>query len=303
MIPTGSSYFAAGNRQSDCNYLGPGLSAYPGMSERPGFGSNVNLSNGQNDVGQMVYNYGPQNGGFGAATNLYNTNGLNPFEVPNLNIQPMSAQPFSRSVQSPPTQLSDRSNLYLSQNFNSLQNGNNNVFVFGQPQATAPPLSSIPFQKKKERIEQKRRIQKMKRDRHLQAKQQGSGFYDFTVPQTETPLQSMLQMGFTEEQSLRALAAMNNDVEQAAAMLLSEEAVPQDSQSADDNAVTNSKENTPELPSQMTCVVCWDNTRNAIFLPCGHICTCWDCATSVSKSGQCPICRLDIQSTWKVYYS
>jgi len=140
----------------------------------------------------------------------------------------------------------------------------------------------------------------MRRERHQQAKLHASEFYD--VRPSETPLDSLLAMGFSQAQAMKALAVTNNNLEKATIMLLSEEDSTQDNKNeTNNNAPVASTE--PELPSEMICVICWENTRNAIFLPCGHVCTCWDCASSVQKSGQCPICRVDIQSIWKVYYS
>ncbi|CAN0289245.1 unnamed protein product, partial [Phaeothamnion confervicola] len=41
------------------------------------------------------------------------------------------------------------------------------------------------------------------------------------------------------------------------------------------------------------CVVCQDEEKNALFLSCGHLCVCEDCADLIEQSGkrQCPLCR------------
>ncbi|XP_044269061.1 uncharacterized protein LOC123014175 [Tribolium madens] len=50
------------------------------------------------------------------------------------------------------------------------------------------------------------------------------------------------------------------------------------------------------------CVVCQDNSKCVLVLPCRHLCLCDDCAPRLMRySGQCPICRKRIRSSMKVY--
>lgn len=42
----------------------------------------------------------------------------------------------------------------------------------------------------------------------------------------------------------------------------------------------------------MTCVICFSNTRNTVFIPCRHFCACYQCSLRCNK---CPICRENIQ--------
>ncbi len=39
------------------------------------------------------------------------------------------------------------------------------------------------------------------------------------------------------------------------------------------------------------CVVCLDNHRNTVFVPCGHLVTCNACSIEINE---CPICRRHI---------
>jgi len=121
-------------------------------------------------------------------------------------------------------------------------------------------------------------------------------------------LQSLIQMGFKEELAKKALESTNNDVNQAATLLLSD-AESQKSTSIETKIISptpstdNIISNDIKLANIMECVICFESTRNAIFLPCYHICSCWECASSVhQKSGVCPICRVDIQSAQKVFF-
>ena len=38
------------------------------------------------------------------------------------------------------------------------------------------------------------------------------------------------------------------------------------------------------------CVLCATNPFSAAFIPCGHTCTCYACATALADR-KCPICR------------
>jgi hypothetical protein len=52
------------------------------------------------------------------------------------------------------------------------------------------------------------------------------------------------------------------------------------------------------------CVVCMDPDvpRNAVFIPCGHLKTCLDCAAKILNANPiCPVCRTVIQSVHKVF--
>jgi len=55
-----------------------------------------------------------------------------------------------------------------------------------------------------------------------------------------------------------------------------------------------------QLSDEMKCKVCLDNEADVCFIPCGHLCTCVQCA---NKLKQCPICRTKIQQSIRTYKS
>lgn len=60
------------------------------------------------------------------------------------------------------------------------------------------------------------------------------------------------------------------------------------------------EEETEKLKSERLCKVCMDRDVNTVFLPCGHLVTCADCAKPLPK---CPICRTFIRGTVRVFVS
>ncbi|XP_076822468.1 E3 ubiquitin-protein ligase LRSAM1-like isoform X2 [Clavelina lepadiformis] len=48
------------------------------------------------------------------------------------------------------------------------------------------------------------------------------------------------------------------------------------------------------------CVICLDKSCDCIFLPCGHVCSCYTCATGVNS---CPMCRSDITQKIRMFRS
>lgn len=55
-------------------------------------------------------------------------------------------------------------------------------------------------------------------------------------------------------------------------------------------------------PNSVTtlCKICYDKEIGMVFLPCGHICACIDCATGL---GNCAVCRRVIEATNRVFLS
>mmetsp|Transcript_24746 Transcript_24746/g.60794 ORF Transcript_24746/g.60794 Transcript_24746/m.60794 type:complete len:105 (-) Transcript_24746:875-1189(-) len=53
------------------------------------------------------------------------------------------------------------------------------------------------------------------------------------------------------------------------------------------------------------CVVCQDKGPIRAVVPCGHVCLCDECASSISEGPSwnrlCPLCRGPMQSTLKIY--
>ena len=47
-----------------------------------------------------------------------------------------------------------------------------------------------------------------------------------------------------------------------------------------------------EQPEVQACVVCCQNRRGIILLPCGHVCLCEDCSARITDF--CPVCRREI---------
>merc|ERR1711962_132009 len=61
-----------------------------------------------------------------------------------------------------------------------------------------------------------------------------------------------------------------------------------------------------ELPDNLTCVVCLENPRQEVLVPCGHICLCSSCVDSVGMEEgglpfRCPVCRSWVQETKRVF--
>jgi hypothetical protein len=52
--------------------------------------------------------------------------------------------------------------------------------------------------------------------------------------------------------------------------------------------------------TELLCVVCQENQRDTVLLPCRHLCTCGKCA-SVRLLAACPLCREEIDAVLKVY--
>ena len=49
------------------------------------------------------------------------------------------------------------------------------------------------------------------------------------------------------------------------------------------------------------CSVCLTNKYDTVFIPCGHVCCCSECAPRCNNI--CPICRCQAKSTHKIYLS
>merc|ERR1712051_547495 len=58
-------------------------------------------------------------------------------------------------------------------------------------------------------------------------------------------------------------------------------------------------ENT-RLKEQRTCKICMDGEVGVVFLPCGHLCSCVNCAPALKD---CPVCRRAIQGTVRTFLS
>jgi hypothetical protein len=48
-----------------------------------------------------------------------------------------------------------------------------------------------------------------------------------------------------------------------------------------------------------TCCVCLAKPLQVVLIPCGHACVCRRCSRKLDK---CPLCRLDIQATQRIYF-
>ncbi len=55
-----------------------------------------------------------------------------------------------------------------------------------------------------------------------------------------------------------------------------------------------------QLIEARTCKVCMDKETNTVFLPCGHLVSCQECAP---KLRDCPLCRTYIRGTVKSFFS
>ena len=52
------------------------------------------------------------------------------------------------------------------------------------------------------------------------------------------------------------------------------------------------------VSDMITCKICLENEVGIVFLPCGHLCCCVQCAPAVQ---QCPVCRTPIRGNVRTY--
>eukprot|EP01084_Bolivina_argentea_P008352 15655_1 len=64
----------------------------------------------------------------------------------------------------------------------------------------------------------------------------------------------------------------------------------------------NDKKSEIEEDDSKLCIVCMDNERDHVLIPCGHIAVCKDCKDNYNQDGaECPICREKVKMVVKTY--
>ncbi|XP_043851379.1 baculoviral IAP repeat-containing protein 2-like [Dromiciops gliroides] len=69
---------------------------------------------------------------------------------------------------------------------------------------------------------------------------------------------------------------------------------------AEDISDLSIEEQLRRLQEERTCKVCMDKEVSVVFIPCGHLVVCKECAPSLRK---CPICRSTIKGTIRTFLS
>jgi len=52
--------------------------------------------------------------------------------------------------------------------------------------------------------------------------------------------------------------------------------------------------------SSINCAICYENDRDAVFIPCKHNVACLKCSKNIKN---CPVCRFKITDVIKIYKS
>jgi len=113
---------------------------------------------------------------------------------------------------------------------------------------------------------------------------------------------NMKQASFMNEKQLSELGVHNAYLRQRIVTALEEELCQDKQQHSGDTAPSAPLDLPSDLPSapplapvetyqSNECVICLENKCNIIFLPCGHVCACWNCEAGLTE---CPLCRATI---------
>ncbi|XP_052607676.1 baculoviral IAP repeat-containing protein 3 isoform X1 [Peromyscus californicus insignis] len=114
--------------------------------------------------------------------------------------------------------------------------------------------------------------------------------------QARTLIETVLAKGNT------AAASFRNSLQDSDPVLYQDLFVRQDFRRppTDDIAALPMEEQLRKLQEERTCKVCMDREVSIVFIPCGHLVVCKDCAPSLRK---CPICRGAIKGTVRTFLS
>mmetsp|Transcript_8619 Transcript_8619/g.15254 ORF Transcript_8619/g.15254 Transcript_8619/m.15254 type:complete len:109 (-) Transcript_8619:119-445(-) len=66
-------------------------------------------------------------------------------------------------------------------------------------------------------------------------------------------------------------------------------------------AMEDDGESKPPPQVVTECCICLDEDKDAVFIPCGHVCCCESCAKQIQGSSEhrCPICRGNVAQVVK----
>lgn len=54
------------------------------------------------------------------------------------------------------------------------------------------------------------------------------------------------------------------------------------------------------MTQEMKCIICFDNLKNIILVPCHHMAMCSFCYENLNRK-MCPICRKNILNVVRIY--
>ena len=50
------------------------------------------------------------------------------------------------------------------------------------------------------------------------------------------------------------------------------------------------------------CIICCENQKESVFVPCGHKCCCLGCAKKFINKHKCPFCKKSVESIIEKVY-
>ena len=65
------------------------------------------------------------------------------------------------------------------------------------------------------------------------------------------------------------------------------------------NSSSSPSSSDSEISDEKLCIICCDKERSIVFLPCGHLSACANCAVVFTN---CPNCRGQIEGLVRVYF-
>lgn len=54
-------------------------------------------------------------------------------------------------------------------------------------------------------------------------------------------------------------------------------------------------------PSNKECIICLEEEREVVLVPCGHATFCFDCGEGIQRTRECPTCRCEVTSVMRFF--
>ncbi|KAL0489590.1 baculoviral IAP repeat-containing protein [Acrasis kona] len=66
--------------------------------------------------------------------------------------------------------------------------------------------------------------------------------------------------------------------------------------------ISNKQPESNDVSEDVECVVCMENNKSHLCVPCGHYALCKECAPIIISSKMCPICRSEVTNCIQVFH-